>query len=230
MIKNRTAQLIYQSFFCAFALIGILSSVGLFDYAFAWDFYIYFTNLSNYLCAAVMLVELIQTARRQGDSFVSALPKLKFVSMLGILLTFLVFNLLLAGEPSRDPALNFKVGSVCLHIILPIMYIGDWFLFYEHGRVKAFWPPLSALLPLGYLAYVFLHAALRHFDAGIPNFNGNGILIYPYFFLRVDRIGAGGVARWCILLSVGFILAGYLFLALDRLLMKYKRQPVFPAQ
>ena len=218
MIKNRTAQLIYQSFFCAFALIGVPASMGLFDHAFWWDFYIHFTNLSNYLCIGVMFAELIQTARKQEDSFVNVLPKLKFISMLGILLTFLVFNLLLAGQPTRDPAMNFKVNSVCLHIILPIMYIADWFLFYERGRVKPTWPLLSVLFPLSYLAFVFIHAALRHFDTSILTPGGGAVLIYPYFFLRVDQIGVGGVFKWCVILFIAFILAGYLFFGADRFL------------
>ena len=219
MIQNRTAQLIYQSFFCAFGLIGIPASMGLFSYAFWWDFYIHFTNLSNYLCIGVMVAELVQTARKQKDAFVDVLPKLKFISMLGIVLTFLVFNLLLAGQPTRDPSWNFRINSVCFHIILPLMYVADWVLFYQHGRVKWNWPLLSVLFPLTYLVYVFLHAALWRFDATVLNSGGN-VLIYPYFFLRVDQIGVGGVLKWCMILFAAFIIGGYLFLGLDRLLAK----------
>ena len=69
-MKNRTAQLIFQSAYCAVGLIGFVAGFGLFD-----DFrnvnadcFLYFTHISNDLCIVVMFAELIQTARRSGDS------------------------------------------------------------------------------------------------------------------------------------------------------------------
>ena len=87
MIQNRTTQLIFQSFFCAIGVIGTVASLGLFDMVWRWDFYIHFTNLSNYLCVGIMFAELVQTARKKEDSYVSTLPLLKFINSLGILLT-----------------------------------------------------------------------------------------------------------------------------------------------
>ena len=108
MIRNRTTQLIFQSFYLAFGLVGIVASLGVFDDVqnLRWDFYVHFTNLSNFLCIGVMLAALIQTARKKEDSYVTTAPLLKFIGMLGILLTFLVFNILLAGEAGRDPQAN----------------------------------------------------------------------------------------------------------------------------
>ena len=97
-MKSRTAQLIWQTFYCTFALVAIIGSVGFYDMKFTSDFYIYFTNISNYLAAGIMLAELIQTARKRDDGFVAVAPKLRFISMLGLVLTFLVFNLLLVGD------------------------------------------------------------------------------------------------------------------------------------
>ena len=76
MIKNRTAQLIFQSFFCAFGLIGIFASFGIFDDVLnpRWDFYVHFTNLSNYLCIGIVFAELVQTAKKKADSYVSTAP------------------------------------------------------------------------------------------------------------------------------------------------------------
>lgn len=138
-----------------------------------------------------MLAELIQTARKKENSFVATAPRLHFISMLGLVLTFLVFNLLLANDPARDPALNYKVECLLCHIVLPILFVMDWLLFYEHGKVKWTWPLLSALFPLGYLAYVFIHAALWRFDSSILNYAGTDPIIYPYFFLNPERVGIG---------------------------------------
>ena len=131
MIKNRTAQLIYQTIYITLGFVGIVACLGIFDNInmIRWDFYVHFTNLSNFLCIGVMLAELIQTVKKKEDSYVSTAPVLKFIGMLGILLTFLVFNIMLAGDEGRDPQANWRVGSLCFHVVLPIMYIADWFFY-----------------------------------------------------------------------------------------------------
>ena len=223
MIQNRTTQLIFQSFFCAFGIIGIIASLGIFDMTWRWDFYIHFTNLSNYLCVGIMLAELVQTAQKKDNSYVSTLPLLKFISCLGILLTFLVFNILLAGEATRDPALNFKVNSVLFHDIIPIMYIADWILFYEHKKVKWNWPIISATFPLVYVIFIFLHAWAYKFDATILNYTETAPFIYPYFFLNLETLGIAGVLKWVAILAVGFIVFGYIFYGIAKLLQKHEK-------
>ena len=221
-MKNRTAQLIWQTCYCTLALVAIVGSIGLYDMKFTRSFYIYFTNLSNYLAAGIMLAELIQTARKRDNGFVTVAPRLRFISMLGLVLTFLVFNLLLARDPARDPALNYKVECMLCHIVLPVMYVIDWLMFYEHGKVRWTWPVLSALYPIAYLIYVFAHAALWRFGSGVMNHAGAAPVIYPYFFLNPEKVGINGVAMWIGVLLIGFILGGFLFLLVDRLMMKRK--------
>mgnify|MGYP003300875280 FL=1 len=138
MIKNRTAQLIYQTIYCTLGIVGVIASLGIFDNInqIRWDFYVHFTNLSNYFCLGIMIAALIQTAKKKENSYVNVVPMLKFIGMLGILLTFLVFNILLAGAADRDPQANWRIGSLIFHVVLPIMYIADWFLFYERKKCK----------------------------------------------------------------------------------------------
>ena len=213
MIKNRTAQLIFQSFFCALGLVGIVASFGIFDDVLnpRWDFYVHFTNLSNYLCIGIVLAELIQTAKKKTDSYVSTVPFLKFIGVLAILLTFLVFNFLLAGQPDRDPQANWRVASICFHVILPIMYVFDWILFYEHKKVRWFYPLASVIFPLLYVVFVNIRAAILNFDPEAP-------YIYPYFFLNLETQGVGGVAKWVVILFAGFIALGYIFYGIDKLI------------
>lgn len=222
--KNRTAQLIFQSVYTALAVVACVGSVGFYDMKFTVDFYIYFTNISTYLCAGIMIAELIQTARKPDDSYVTTAPRLRMISMLGLVLTFLVFNLLLANDPARDPALNYKVECILCHIILPIMYVADWVMFYEHGKINWKLPLLSALFPLLYLLYVLVHAALWKFDSSIMNYAGTDPIIYPYFFLNPERVGIGGMIVWSLALLAGFAVLGYLFLGFDRLLGKKTRK------
>ena len=208
----------YESFYCALALTACIGSTGFFDMKFTSDFYIYFTNICNYLCAGIIFAELVGTVRKNENSFVSTAPRLRFISMLGIVLTFIIFNALLAHDPARDPALNYKVECILCHIILPVLYVADWILFYEHGKVTWRWPLLSMLFPLLYLAYVLIHAALLHFDSSIMNYAGTDPVIYPYFFLNPERVGISGMVVWCGALLAAFVLLGYLFMLVDRIL------------
>lgn len=222
MIKSRTAQLIYQTVYVTLGLVGIVASLGIFDnmHLIRWDFYVHFTNISNFLCVGVMLAALIQTVRKKEDSFVSAAPLLKFIGMLGILLTFLVFNIMLAGAEGRDPQANWRVGSLIFHVILPIMYIADWFLFYERKKCKWYYPIASIAFPLAYVGFLLVQAIILRFDASILIPTTTTPLIYPYFFVNLDTQGVPGVFMWIGILSVAFVAVGYLFFGLDRVQKK----------
>ena len=219
MIKNRTAQLIFQTVYCTLGLVGCIACLGIFDDIdmFRWDFYVYFTNISNFLCFGVMIAALIQTAKKKEDSYVTAAPMLKFIGMLGILLTFLVFNIMLAGAEGRDPQLNWRIGSLTFHVVLPIMYIADWFLFYERKKSKWYYPVVSAGFPLAYALFLLIHAAILKFDSSILTPTGTGVLIYPYFFVNLDTQGVDGVLMWVAILAVVFVAVGFGFFGLDRL-------------
>ena len=225
MIKNRTIQLIYQTVYCTLALVGSVACLGIFDdiKLFRWDFYVYFTNLSNFLCFGVMLVALIQTIKRKEDGYVTATPLLKFIGMLGILLTFLVFNFVLAGAADRNPQLNWRIGSICFHVVLPLMYIADWFLFYERKKTTWRYPIASISFPLGYAIFLLIHAAILGFDTSILTPTGT-TLIYPYFFVNIETQGVPGVLMWIAILSVAFVAMGFAFYGLDRLEKKTKNR------
>ena len=219
MFKNRTAQLIFQTVYCSLGFVGCIASLGIFDNInmIRWDFYVHFTNISNFLCIGVMLTALVQTAKKKEDSYVTAVPMLKFIGMLGILLTFLVFNIMLAGAEGRDPQANWRVGSLLFHVTLPILYIADWFLFYERRQTKWYYPITSTAFPLIYIAFLLVQAIILKFDASILIPTTTTPLIYPYFFVNLDTQGISGVLMWVGILSAAFIAVGYLFFGLDRI-------------
>ena len=219
MIKKRTAQLIYQTVYCTLGFVGIIASLGIFDNinTIRWDFYVHFTNISNFLCIGVMLAALIETAKKKEDSYVTAAPILKFIGMLGILLTFLVFNIMLAGAEGRDPQANWRIGSLVFHVILPIMYIADWFLFYERKKTKWYYPVASMGFPLAYVLFLLIHAIALRFDSSILIPTTTTPLIYPYFFVNLDTQGTAGVLMWIGILSAAFVAVGFAFFGLDRL-------------
>ena len=220
MKKSRTAQLIYQSFYCALGLVAIFASFGIFDdyTMFRWGFYVHFTNLSNYFCIAIMAAQLVQTAKKKEDSYATTVPVLKFIGVLAILLTFVVFNTLLAG--ARDPQLNWRVGSLLAHVVLPIMFVADWFLFRERGKVKWYYPIACVGFPMAYLLFIFIQAVILKFDTSILIPGTSTPLIYPYFFVNLETQGVGGVAKWAALLFAAFMAVGYLLYGIDKLLKR----------
>ena len=222
MIQNRTTQLIFQTIYCTLGLVGCIACLGIFDNIskIRWDFYVHFTNISNFLCLGVMVTALIQTAKKKEDGYVTAAPLLKFIGMLGILLTFLVFNLVLAGAEGRDPQANWRVGSLIFHVVLPIMYIADWFLFYERKQCKWYYPIASIVFPLGYAIFLLIQAIILGFDSSILIPTTTTPLIYPYFFVNIETQEVSGVLLWIIALGAVFVATGYLFFGLDKLSKK----------
>ena len=219
MIKNRTTQLIFETIYCTLGLVGIIASLGIFDNIrnVRWDFYVHFTNISNFFCIGVMLTALIQTAKKKEDGYVTAVPMLKFIGMLGILLTFLVFNLMLAGAEGRDPQANWRVGSLTFHVVLPILYIADWFLFYERKKCQWYYPIASIAFPLAYAIFLLIQAIILGFDSSILIPTTTTPLIYPYFFVDIEQLGVPKVLMWIAILAVAFVAIGYLFYGLDRI-------------
>ena len=219
MIKNRTAQLIYQTIYCTLGFIGIIASLGIFDNVsnLRWDFYVHFTNISNFFCFGVMLIALVQTAKKKENGYVTATPLLKFIGMLGILLTFLVFNIMLAGAEGRDPQANWRIGSLSFHVILPILYIADWFLFRERKKAKWYYPIASIGFPVAYAIFLLIQAVILKFDSSILIPTTTTPLIYPYFFVNLDTQGVLGVLIWICILAAAFVAVGFAFFGLDRI-------------
>ena len=218
MIKNRTTQLIFQTIYCTLGVVGCIACLGIFDNIkmIRWDFYVHFTNLSNFLCLGVMIASLVQTIRKKEDSYVTAVPMLKFIGIVGILLTFCVFNFVLAGANGRDPQLNWRVGSILFHVVLPIMYIVDWFLFYERKKCTIHYPIASIGFPLAYVILLLVQALILNFDSSILIPTTTTPLIYPYFFLNIEKEGLG-VLVWVLALAVAFVAVGFIFYGLDKL-------------
>ena len=226
MIKNRTAQLIFQTIYCTLGLVGTIASLGIFDNinAIRWDFYVHFTNISNFFCLGVMFTALFQTIRKKEDSYVKAAPMLKFIGILGILLTFLVFNIMLAGAEGRDPQANWRIGSLLFHVLIPIMYIADWFLFYERKQCKWNYPIASIGFPLAYVIFLLIQAIILGFDSSILIPTTTTPIIYPYFFVNIETQGIPGVLMWIAILSVAFVAVGFGFYGLDRISKKQKEK------
>lgn len=192
----------FRTAYCAFALVALAASLGLFDACYNRTWYVYFTMLSNYYCMGVMVAELVQTVRgAQKD----ACPHLKFAGVVMILMTCVVYNFILARAPGHSAAANYDVGSLLMHLLLPLMFIADWFLFYQRGKSKWYDPLIALALVLIYGEFIFIRAKFARTAR------------YPYFFINPDKIGREGVLKWICLIVPAFTASAYLLMLIDHL-------------
>lgn len=212
MIKNRTIQLIFQTIYCTLAILGFAGSLGYFTAQFNNEFYIFYTSLSNYLCYGFMFVSIVFTIKasnKKEDGFITFAPKLKFVFNIAILVTCLVYNLILAKYQHNAFTYFTNPSNVLNHLILPIMFVLDWVLFYEHGKTKWYYPLLCIIAPAIYVVYIYVRALIVG-----GAYTGT---IYPYFFLDPNIVGWGGVVTWISILLAMFINLGYTVYLLDNI-------------
>lgn len=211
MIKNKLFQIIFKTIYVVLGFIGVIGSLGYFSAKFNGNFYIYYTNLSNYICLGFMiasLVETIKSFKSSQEEFCNTAPKFKFMCMIMILVTCLVYNILLAKENTASEYF-LSLSNLTNHLILPIMFVVDWILFYEHEQTKWYYPLLSTIMPLIYVVLIVIRALILG--------NNSGKLLYPYFFLDINTLGFGGFIMWVSILVVIFVALGYLLYFFDNI-------------
>ena len=208
MIRNRNIRLIYQSVYCALAAVGFLAQLGVFSGVMNRSYLVYYTNLSNLLCMLFGVCSLVQTIREKEDGYCSFAPGLKFVFLIMISVTFILYNGLLANYPSVLAYFS-SLKNGLNHCILPILFVLEWVLFYKRGGTKLTYPLLSVGPPFAYVAYILTRAAIL--DA-----TGKKVaVVYPYYFLNLPNLGWGGFLRWMGVLLFAFLALGYALCLLD---------------
>ncbi|MCD8195276.1 MAG: Pr6Pr family membrane protein [Coprobacillus sp.] len=216
MVKSRIAQVVYSTIYVVLGLVGIGQSLGYFTGAYRPTFYIYFTNLSNYLCWIVMFIYMIAAIRmaskhedgsfRKGNTFF-------FCCCISILLTCLVFNILLTSQ-LEDLTVTSYFGTFDyygLHTLLPVLFILFWILFFEHKHLRWYAPILGVVIPLVYVGLIYLRAGI-YLSLGETS---ETMTLYPYYFMNPDQLEAWEIAVYIIVLCVIFIGIGYLFVLFD---------------
>jgi hypothetical protein len=111
---------------------------------------------------------------------------------MAIALVAVVFHVLLAGDDPRV-GLDWVVNGM-LHTVIPIAFIGLWLLALPKGRLA--WGDLLiwSAFPILYSIYAIARGTVDG--------------VYPYFFLDVGKLGAGGVAVWVAGLASVFLVSG----------------------
>ncbi|HWM66953.1 MAG TPA: Pr6Pr family membrane protein [Steroidobacteraceae bacterium] len=155
------------------------------------NFFSYFTNLSNLIAAAVLLL----TTKRQQKA--GRFDRLRAFSTVNMVVVGIVFSLLLRNVElgALQPWVNFV-----LHYLMPCAVLLDWLLDPPSTRLGTRDLILFLIFPAAYLAYSLLRGAQMDW--------------YPYPFLNPDHIGGyGGVVGYSVGITVSFLLVGWAVLA-----------------
>lgn len=164
-----------------------------------WALLRFFTIWANIVVAVVM------SGMALGQRWAQS-PVLLGGTTLSILLVGIVYGLLLRGllELSGGDLL----ADTLLHKITPILLPLWWLAFAPKGRLDWVAPWIWTLFPLAYLPYALVRGLVE------------GKYAYP--FINVTKLGWSGVAVNAALIALGFIVAGYAVVWVDRRLARAK--------
>lgn len=207
---------VFSALIVVFSLIGLTMHKDFYAGLRRRNFFCYYTNLSNLL----VLVYFALIAPRLYAASSPLIPHAEYTVMMCIMLTFFVFHLMLfpaIREQMKATAVRTRELAIVLADNCIIHYLVPWLVFLYWllcSPGKAQLSMRSALLwtviPLAYLAYIFLRAPIRGVidEAGSP---------YPYPFLDIGRCGLLRVTRSCTALYAVCALAGTAVIWLVRL-------------
>ena len=192
-MSSRYAAASFRLVLAATSLVAVGVQLGVSiskDYGIV-NFFSYFTNLSNIFGSLVFVagaVLLLRTPSRDLD------PRWRGAAVVYLVLVGVVFNVLLRNTDLGDlkPWVN-----VVVHVLMPIAVLVDWLAWSPGRRVDLRWVGLWLVVPVVYVAYSLVRGAATGF--------------YPYPFFDPDQTGGyAGVAAYCVVMLVGFLLMALL--------------------
>jgi hypothetical protein len=163
-----------------------------------WNFFSYFTVLTNLLIALCLSFILLSPSSLPGRFF--SKPGTIAAIALYIFIVGLTYNTILRFI--WQPTGLQRLVDEALHVIIPLLFILFWSLFAPKGTLKWSYPFRWLVYPGIYLVYALLRGEYSGFHA------------YP--FIDTVKLGYGRVLLNAGGLMLLFIAAGYLFVALGR--------------
>jgi hypothetical protein len=166
-------------------------------------YFSFFTVLTNLIVALYCSFILLKPDSRLGRFF----SKSGVGTAIGLYITVvgIVYNMIL--RYLWKPTGLQLIADELLHLVIPILFLFYWLLFTVKGKLE--WNTFPWLIyPLVYFIWILIFGALSGF--------------YPYPFINVTEIGYNKVILQCGILTGGFLLLSFLFVAIDRL-MKSKK-------
>lgn len=213
-IRSRVASIVWKVVLLACGTYGLLDGAGILAGAYEPNFPHMFTNVSNLFAWAYFLLAVVWLVRNREDDATTFAPVAKYTATISLLVTMLIAHFMLFDAMFKDGQLVLHL--VALHYVVPIMTLLDWVLFDEKGKMPVWGPFAWMSLVVGYLAVVMIGAGPLGLYLG--GGTTGDVTRYPYTFLDPGIAGVGGVAAFCGVMLVAFVVLGYVLFGIDRLL------------
>lgn len=211
-VKSAKLSIAFKLFLAIVGTIALTYSAKLFEGYFRVEFLYKFTNLSNLVLVCYYWKAAFRQINGEESHNEPYAPKLKHALILAISVTCLVAHFLLDnGGLFLDG--KFHLDMLALHYIVPIGAILDWLIFDQKGYMSFKEPLFWVIFPLCYLAYTYILVL----GFGI---NMSDTSRWPYPFLDLETKGVPGVATMIVILLIAFIILGFIYVAIDKLMSR----------
>jgi hypothetical protein len=215
---SRIVRIIFNAVIILFVGLGVVTLLLEMD---AVTLISTFTIQSNLLClvaAGTTLIYELLKINPKGKAYIL----LKGMTLTAILLTFFVYNFVLALYlTTSSQSQGSLLGNTLLHTAVPLMMLGDFLFLGERGHFRIWHPFAWTVFPIYYVGYTALYKAF----GGVYkfSFSGGTVAKFPYFFLDYETYGLKTVGIGCLLIAAGFIGFSYLLFCLDKIFAKIIR-------
>lgn len=223
-MNKRTVSIIYRLLVITSLLTGIILN---FTNTISIRVLIsYYTMQSNIICLIAFILFGVKDLKRYNVPKSNWYYVMKGMVTIAILVTAIMYlTTLLPNEfpmymISSKGMTGKKLGNLLVHVISPILVLLDYVLIDEKGRFKFFYPFIWLLIPVGYVCFVY---------SGLGRFYSiGGSRKFGYFFLDYQKIGRQVVITWILGIAIGIVIVGYIFIWLDRKLVKHEQKKENP--
>ncbi|VEU79826.1 Pr6Pr family membrane protein [Haploplasma axanthum] len=196
------------------ALTGVLVHLGIFSGSISFGTLLYYTVQSNIVVLVFFGYLIYKTVNtlKNNEQETSFKPRIQFIFVIDILLTFIVFWVLLAPEAIKSNYPLWTYSNLSVHAITPILFLIDYLVFSDRGHLVLKDIYYVLIFPLSYVFYTSI-IGLSGFIFG---YDSNKVPVhYPYFFMDYDRVGLMSLA-YIVGLVIIFLGISYLFYLNDK--------------
>jgi hypothetical protein len=157
-----------------------------------FDFFSYFTILSNIFAAIMLIIGSFYLFSKRKPTHSEDV--IRSASVLYMTVTGIVFALLLSGQ---NLGLLLPWVNDVLHKLMPVIVIADWLYQPSRTKLQVKQSLLLLVFPLAYLGYSLIRGPIAGW--------------YPYLFLNPSKSGGyAGVAAYCVGILVLFFVLSWL--------------------